>query len=140
MTQRGKTSNCSSRGSWTPPAQAPFFLGNIVHPTPYSSWCCLGEVDLELQTQDSTEQTYTFVNPARRGELENAVSATSPAVAVSMAAMTTASSDPESQVEAKTRRRAAEETCKAERQAAVAADVREVVRAPGKRRATALAK
>jgi len=107
-------------------------LGGVIHPVQYSAWSILGEAHLDLV--DSATQTYRFVDEGARSMFELACEVTEPREAVSPTPQQTQA--PESKAETTARRKAEEESRKAEAVFAASTAVEVVVRAPGKRRAT----
>ena len=108
-----------------------FELGGVVHPVQYSAWSILGEAHLDLV--DSATQTYRYVDEGARSMFELACEVTEPREAVSPTPQRTQA--PESKAETTARRKAEEESRKAEAVFAASTGVEVVVRAPGKRRA-----
>ena len=113
-------------------------LKGLVHPSTYSAMCCIGDVELELV--DGPKKVYKFADPSRRLQLGIAHGLALPSNETATAPVAAAAA-------------AAAEGSAAERAARLAClaashfeddgadyDTREVVRAPGKRKATAVAK
>ena len=87
-----------------------YVLGGVIHPIQYSAWSILGEAHLDLV--DSATQTYRFVDEGGRSMFELACEVTEPREAVSPTPQRTQA--PESKAETTARRKAEEESRKAE--------------------------
>ena len=109
-----------------------FELGGVVHPVQYSAWSILGEAHLDLV--DSSTQNNRFVDEGARSMFELTCEVTEPREAVSQTPPPTQAH--ESKAGTTARRKAEEESRKAEAVFAASTAVEVVVQAPGKRRAT----
>ena len=103
----------------------------LVHPSTYSAMCCIGDVELELV--DGPKKEYKFADPSRRLQLEIAHDLALPNGAVTAPVAAAAAAAEESTAERAARLASHFEDDGADY------DTREVVRAPGKRKATAFA-
>ena len=97
----------------------------LVHPTSYSAKCCIGDVDLALV--DKAKKQYTFTDPGRRAELNIANELAQPSSAPAEAAGASAEEGPATRVRV--------QGSQFEEDGA-SLDLRQVVRAEGKRKAT----
>ena len=109
-----------------------FVLGGVAHPVQYSAWSILGESHLDLV--DSSTQNNRFVDEGARSMFELTCEVTEPREAVSQTPPPTQAH--ESKAGTTARRKAEEESRKAEAVFAASTGVEVVARAPGKRRAT----
>ena len=109
-------------------------LGNVRDPTRYSAWSCFGSVDLALVP--GSIDTFKFVDETHRRDLTAALELTVAGSTQRDCVAEVPVVQAESAAAAQARRQAAEFMRAEKARESQSRDVREVERAPGKRRAT----